>query len=154
MKTLRFTSAFRAAALACALAVPAASFADTPDAYLDYVESNGSQWIDTGVTGKSGTRMVAEMEWVSKPSVQSTFCGASNDGKYVTPYTSAGSHQVGYASLSQYQIQNGGKTNPDIRFRVETTLEAGFQSINVRALDGSGYNGTRTYNDAATVDLG
>ena len=128
--------------------------ADTPDAYLDYVESTGTQWIDTGVIGKSGTRMVAEMEWVAKPSVQSTFCGASNGGKYVTPYTSAGSHQVGYATLSQYQIQDGSKSNPDIRFRVETTLEAGSQSINVRALDGSGYNGVRTYNDSATVDLG
>ena len=140
---------------ACALAVPTPSLrADTPDAYLDYVESTGSQYVDTGVIGKSGTRMVAEMEWVAKPSVQSTFCGASNGGKYVTPYTSAGSHQVGYASLSQYQIQDGSKSNPDIRFRVETTLEAGAQSINVRSLDGSGYNGARTYNDAATVDLG
>jgi hypothetical protein len=154
MKNMRFTSAFRAAALACAFAVPAASFTDTPDAYLDYVESTGSQYIDTGVTGKSGTRMVAEMEWVARPSIQSTFCGASDGGKYVTPYTSAGSHQVGYASLSQYQIQDGGKSYPDIRFRVETTLEAGSQTINVRALDGSGYNGSRTYNDAATVNLG
>ena len=154
MKNMRFTSAIRASVLVCALAAPAASFADTPDAYLDYVESTGSQYIDTGVTGKSGTRMVAEMEWVAKPSIQSTFCGVSDGGKYVTPYTSAGSHQVGYASLSQYQIQDGGKTNPDTHFRVETTLEAGSQSINVKALDGSGYNGTRTYNDAATVDLG
>ena len=154
MKNMRLTSAFRVAALACAFAVPVASFADTPDAYLDYVESTGSQYIDTGVTGKSGTRMVAEMEWVARPSIQSTFCGASDGGKYVTPYTSAGSHQVGYASLSQYQIQDGGKSYPDIRFRVETTLEAGSQTINVRALDGSGYNGSRTYNDAATVDLG
>ena len=48
------------------------SRADAPDAWLDYVESTGSQWIDTGVAGKSGTRMVAEMEWVAKPSVQST----------------------------------------------------------------------------------
>ena len=141
-------------AVAAVAVLPFRALAELPDDYLDYVESTGTQWIDTGVNGKSGTRMVAEMEWVLKPSVQSTFCGASDGGKYVTPYTSAGSHQVGYASLSQYQIQDGSKSNPDIRFRVETTLEAGSQAINVRALDGSGYNGTRTYNDAATVDLG
>ena len=156
MKNMRFTSAFRAAALACAFAVPAASFAETPDAYLDYVESTGSQYIDTGVTGKSGTRMVAEMEWGETPSSQSTFCGAYDGSTYVvTPYTSAGSsHQVGYARNSQYQVGGSGKPTPNIRFRVETTLEAGSQVFNVRALNGSGYNATRTYNDAASVDLG
>ncbi len=156
MKNSCFTSAIRACALACAIAAPAASFADTPDAYLDYVESSGSQYIDTGVAGKTDTRMVAEMEWVAKPSVQSTFCGAYDGSTYVvTPYTSAGlSHQVGYAKNFQYQVGGSGKPNPNIRFRVETTLEAGSQSFNVRALDGSGYNATRTYNDAAIVDLG
>ena len=156
MKNSCFTSAIRACALACAFAAPAASFADTPDAYLDYVESSGSQYIDTGVAGKTDTRMVAEMEWVAKPSVQSTFCGAYDGSTYVvTPYTSAGlSHQVGYAKNAQYQVGGSGKPNPNIRFRVETTLEAGSQSFNVRALDGTGYNATRTYNDAATFDLG
>ena len=156
MKNSCFTSAIRACALACAISTPAASFADTPDAYLDYVESSGNQYIDTGVTGKTDTRMVAEMEWVAKPSVQSTFCGAYDGSTYVvTPYTSAGlSHQVGYAKNAQYQVGGSGKPNPNIRFRVETTLEAGSQSFNVRALDGTGYNATRTYNDAATFDLG
>ena len=92
---------------ACALAVMTPSLrADTPDAYLDYVESTGTQYSDTGVTGKVGTRMVAEMEWVEKPSVQSTFSGAYDGSTYVvTPYTSAGeNHQVGYAKNSQYQV--------------------------------------------------
>ncbi len=144
------------AALAlCALAVPAAGLADIPDAYLDYVESTGVQYVDTGVTGKSGTRMVAFMEWLSRPSVQSFLWRRRPERSSLSPYTSAGSHQVGYASLSQYQIQGGGNAaSADTRFRVETTLEAGSQSINVRSLDGSGYNGTRTYNDAAAVDLG
>ena len=35
MKNMRFTSVLRVCALTCALAAPAASFADTPDAYLD-----------------------------------------------------------------------------------------------------------------------
>ena len=141
---------------ALSLAVLGSSRADTPDAFLDYVESSGSQYIDTGVTGKTGTRMVAEMEWVETPSSQSTFCGAYDGNTYVvTPYTSAGSsHQVGYAKNTQYQVGGSGKPNPDIRFRVETTQEAGSQSFNVRALDGSGYNATRTYNDSAIVDLG
>ena len=143
-------------AVAAVATLPIRALAELPDAYLDYVQSTGTQWIDSGVNGKSGTRMVAEMEWVLKPSVQSTFCGASDGSTYVvTPYTSAGeSHQVGYAKNSQYQVGGSGKPNPDIRFRVETTLEIGSQTFNVRALDGSGYNATRTYNDSAIVDLG
>ncbi|MBP5543208.1 MAG: hypothetical protein ILM98_03975 [Kiritimatiellae bacterium] len=143
-------------AVAAVATIPLRALAELPDDYLDYVESSGSQYIDTGVAAKSGTRMVAEMEWVSKPSVQSTFCGASDGSTYVvTPYTSAGeSHQVGYAKNSQYQVGGSGKPNPDIRFRVETTFEIGSQTFNVRALDGSGYNATRTYNDSAIVDLG
>lgn len=153
--TLFMLSVPAALAVACVFALPSVSPADTPDAYLDYVESSGTQYIDTGVVGKSGTRMAAEMEWVAKPSVQSTFCGASNDGKYVTPYTSAGTHQVGYASLSQYQILGGGNAaNANTRFLVTTTLEAGSQSIGVRSVNGSGYNGSRTYTDSASVDLG
>ena len=142
---------------AAAIAMPATGPADTPDAYLDFVESTGTQHIDTGVAGKAETRMVAEMEWAVQPSVQSTFCGAYDGSTYVvTPYTSAGtSHQVGYAKNSQYQVGGSGKPNANVRFRVETTLEAGSQVFNVRALDGSsGYNATRTYNDSAAVDLG
>ena len=150
---------FAAAAASLALVAASPAIAELPDAYLDYVESTGSQYIDTGVTGMAGTRMVAEMEWVETPSSQSTFCGASRvyDGStyVVTPYTSAGSsHQVGYAKNSQYQVGGSGKPNPNVRFRVETTLETGSQVFNVRALDGSGYNATRTYNDSANVDLG
>jgi len=156
LTTRHSSSVIRHLPIAAAAALAAASAPALPDAFLDYVESTGSQYIDTGVVGKTDTRMVAEMEWVEKPSSQSTFCGAYDGSTYVvTPYTSAGeSHQVGYAKNSQYQVGGSGKPNPNVRFRVETTLEAGSQSFNVRALDGSGYNATRTYNDAAAVDLG
>ena len=146
---------FAAAAASLALVAASPAIAELPDAYLDYVESTGSQYIDTGVTGMAGTRMVAEMEWVETPSSQSTFCGsASGTGKYFTLYTSAGSHQMGYDTWSAAQIQDGSKATADTRFRVEAFLEAGSQSLNVRKLDGSGYTGIRTYNTAATVDTG
>ena len=82
------------------------SRADAPDAWLDYVESTGSQYIDTGVVGADGLRMEAEMEWTEQPSSASVFCGsaASGNGKYFTLYTSAGSHQMGYDTWSAAQI--------------------------------------------------
>ena len=49
---------------ACALAVLTPTLrADTPDAYLDYVESTGTQWIDTGVNGETGLKFVADLAW-------------------------------------------------------------------------------------------
>ena len=140
---------------ACALAMPPSGLSDTPSVLLDYVESNGTQYIDTGVVGADGIRMEAEMEWTAKPSSASVFCGAaSGTGKYFTLYTSAGSHQMGYDSWSAAQIQDGSKATADTRFRVESFLEAGSQFLNVRKLDGSGYTGIRTYNTAASVNTG
>jgi len=37
------------AAAICVATAPSPSFADTPDAYLEYVESTGKQYVDTGV---------------------------------------------------------------------------------------------------------
>ena len=42
---------------------PSPSFAETPDAYLEYVESTNGQYIDTGVRARSGTRVETGMMW-------------------------------------------------------------------------------------------
>ena len=47
------------------------AFADTPDELLDYVESTGSQYIDTGVVGKSGTKAAMQMMWTKNESDKS-----------------------------------------------------------------------------------
>ena len=31
---------------------------------LDYVESTGKQWVDTGIVGKFGTKAEIRVEWV------------------------------------------------------------------------------------------
>ncbi len=59
----------RAVAL-CALAafaLPAASLATTiiaePDAYLDFIEATGEQYVDTGVNAETGLKARIDMEW-------------------------------------------------------------------------------------------
>ena len=47
----------------CVATAPSPSFADTPDAYLEYVESTNGQYIDTGVRARSGTRVETGMMW-------------------------------------------------------------------------------------------
>ncbi len=129
-----------------------------PVELVDWIQSDGADgdrqlYIDTEIVGKAGVGMVAEMEWVAKPTADSAFCGAlSSAGKRVTLYTSAGTHQMGYDSWNA-QIQGGGNAaNAGVRFRVTSSLAGGAQYLNVKALDGSGYDGTRTYNTAAAVD--
>ena len=36
-----------------------------PDAFVEYVESNGSQWVDTGVDGRAGVKSEADIDWIS-----------------------------------------------------------------------------------------
>ena len=45
-------------------AIPALAFAETPDRFVRYVESTGSQYVDTGVTGRWNTRVEAQVEWL------------------------------------------------------------------------------------------
>ena len=43
----------------------AASIAGAPDCYLDYIESTGTQYIDTGVNAETGLKARINMEWGS-----------------------------------------------------------------------------------------
>ena len=47
----------------CAV-VPALAFAETPDKFVRYVESTGSQYVDTGVVGRWNTKVEAQVEWL------------------------------------------------------------------------------------------
>lgn len=46
------------------LATAGFAFAETPDKFVRYVESTGSQYVDTGVTGRWNTRVEAQVEWL------------------------------------------------------------------------------------------
>ena len=46
-------------------AIPALAFAETPDRFVRYVESTGSQYVDTGVTGRWNTKIEAQVEWMN-----------------------------------------------------------------------------------------
>ena len=45
-------------------AIPALALAETPDKFVRYVESTGSQYVDTGVTGRWNTKVEAQIEWL------------------------------------------------------------------------------------------
>ena len=40
------------------------AIAETPDKFVRYVESTGSQYVDTGITGRWNTKVEAQVEWL------------------------------------------------------------------------------------------
>ena len=52
--------------------------AETPDAFLEYVASTGTQFVDTGVRAKSGIRAEMGMMWTKNTWYYMTFLGAKN----------------------------------------------------------------------------
>ena len=61
----RRTAACVAMLFACN-AAPAEQVAAEPDAFLDYIEATGSQYIDTGVNAETGLKARIDMEWGAK----------------------------------------------------------------------------------------
>ncbi len=54
----------RSIAVALSILIAGSAFADQPDKFVRYVESTGSQYVDTGVTGRWNTRVEAQVEWM------------------------------------------------------------------------------------------
>ena len=47
----------------CVPAARAETVSGTPDAYLDYIEATGEQYIDTGVNAETGLKARADFSW-------------------------------------------------------------------------------------------
>lgn len=65
----RFVGAFALAFVATA------ALAEQPDKWVSYVESTGSQWVDTGITGRWNTKIEAKVEWMNLADSGFVSCG-------------------------------------------------------------------------------
>ena len=77
---MRSSSAMRAAAVAAAVAAGAVipSLAETPDSLVEYVEATGTQYIDTGIAGRHGTKV--DMKFVVTTQKESWMMGSRSTG--------------------------------------------------------------------------
>ena len=50
--------------LVCAAALTLTIFAEQPDKWVRYVEATGSQYVDTGITGRWNTKAECKVEWM------------------------------------------------------------------------------------------
>ena len=142
-----------AALAACALAVMTPSLrADTPDEYLDYVESTGTQMVDTGVNGADGLLVEAVMEWTSVPaSGWACFLGsAASDSVWYCPYQiyDATTHRMAYKNQNP-AVQGSSKPVSGVRYHVVVSMDNGAQTNTIRRIDGASM--ARVYTKSGTI---
>ena len=66
-------------------------FAEQPDKWVSYVESTGSQWVDTGIIGRPNTKIEAKVEWVTTNDSAFVACGLySNNTRFYMCYCENG----------------------------------------------------------------
>ena len=84
------TLAIAAASLAAATAL-AATPENRPDKWVSYVESTGSQWVDTCITGRPNTKIEAKVEWMDLADSAFVACGLySNNTRFYMCYCNSG----------------------------------------------------------------
>ena len=49
---------------------------DVPKSYVEYVETSGAQFVDTGIIGKSGTKIEVDFSWIGNASSERTLIGS------------------------------------------------------------------------------
>ena len=98
---------------------------ETPDEYLDYVESTGSQYVDTGVAAGGGTKAVFKMRWTAEPAADWMFLGArarSNNNRLYYLYTYNGYFWYGFGTKrGSVSPSFTPAVNSDYTFSVELT---------------------------------
>ena len=132
---------------ACALTLAATTaLAEQPDKFVRYVEATGSQYIDTGIVGRYGTKAECKVAWMELKESAFLACGDWSDNtrfymcycldQYGTMYTAQG---TATNVFKQYNLLF------DLR-RVYT------YTTDFSALDGNGYSTNTITIDATQAD--
>ncbi len=102
---------------------------DVPDAFIDYVESEGNSYIDTKVTGRSGTAAQMEMAWIGTSSDQALLDSRDGTNKrfYLVHRNTGDKWLWGYGSYGTF-----GTFTPGERYHVDASFAVGNQAITVR----------------------
>ncbi len=140
------------AALAVASSSATVAAPMPPSVRYAYVESDGlDDYVDLGVVAKDGTRMFADMEWVSILADR-VFCGARKDNgdtRFFLYSSLDGAQRYGYATGNPTVRNNGTAVSQrtGVRYRVASQLEAGAQTVSIQRLDNDAW-----VEDAANAD--
>ena len=102
---------------------------DVPDAFIDYVESKGNSYIDTGVIGRYGTGAKMEMSWIGTSSDQALLDSRDGtDKRFYLVHRNTGDKWLwGYGTYGTF-----GSFTPGDRCYIDASFAAGSQTITVR----------------------
>ena len=119
------------AALVVVSAAVNAAETGTPDSYIPFVQSSGSQYIDTGVNAQSGTKAEIEFKPLSVPSSNVHLLGAFSGSTrvYFLAYGTGG-FGYGYSTYSSAHATVTAGT----RYTVVSVLEEGAQSFSTNGV--------------------
>ena len=150
MKNLLMAVAVGASALG-AYADYTPTWRGLPNGYtqVEYVEANGTQYVDLGVNAQSGLSMETDMLWTALPS-DGGYCSAkSAAGKWIMPlWYYNGSWMFGYGNYFSTQVPATANT----LYHVESALRDGLQTATITDGDGNVVLDWSN-NPAATGDL-
>ena len=103
---------------------------EKPVCFVDYVESDGTIFVDTGVTGKSGTTADVKMRFLEKGDLGFLDSRSGNTRFYMWHnYTKYNIFGFGYGQFQSYGSSGDGKTDAD--YDVKVTLAQNRQEITV-----------------------
>ena len=132
---------------------------EKPMNYVDYVESDGTIFVDTGVVGKSGTAAELKMQFKTKGDLGFLDCWNSSAG--TSPdlrrfylwhnYTKSNIYGIGYGKFQSVGSSGTGKTGTD--YEVRTSLCTGALSLTVNGTTWTQGN-FNALDSTATIDTG
>ena len=96
--------------LVCATVLSLTVFAEQPDKWVRYVESTGSEWVDTGVIGRPNTKIETKVEWLSLYDSAFIACGDwPNDTRFYmcNCYNANGEMLLAQRVNQVVQLKNG-----------------------------------------------
>jgi len=102
---------------------------DVPDAFIDYVESFGNSYVDTGVIGRSGTAAKMEMAWIGTSSDQALLDSRDGTNKrfYLAHRNTGDKWLWGYGSYGTF-----GTFTPGERYYLDASFAVGAQTMTIR----------------------
>ena len=119
--------------------------AGRPDHFAQWVQSNGSTYVDTGVSGLPGTKVEASFQW--KEIKDCRLIGSWNGNTFVAGSGAAG--QYSFNGLSGWVTLEGGAYAADTDYSLVLDVGASAQTFSV-----TGPSGTVVSNRVATAASG
>ena len=118
---------------------------DVPDAYIDYVESLGNSYVDTGIIGRSGT--AAKMEIALMANSDQALLASRDGNNRFYPIHNGGGNQwlYGYGGYTKFGSFEVGR-----KYYVDSSLAAGSQVISIGEDGPEGATTTYVSNTSAT----